>query len=98
MISISRAMSGEGFTRTVQASGQGKGASTYQSTLALATAEARGPQPERGDLVTGLVRAAGGFEQEPCPLLGRVDEVLQQARRRDVLVVVANLVRLAHGL
>ena len=36
------------------------------------------------------------FEQEPRPPLGLVDPVLEQARARDVVVLVAESVRLAH--
>jgi hypothetical protein len=43
-----------------------------------------------------LLGLAACLEQEPAALLGFVDELLQQARGRDILVLVGELVRFAH--
>ena len=42
--------------------------------------------------------AARRLEQEPGSLLGLIEKSFEKARRRDVFVVVADLMRVAHGL
>ena len=46
----------------------------------------------------GLIGLAARLEQEPGALLGVVNEILKQARRGDVFVLVSDFMRLAHVL
>ena len=61
---------------------------------------ARRAQFPRSDELSSMTRGIGlaaGLEQEPRAPLGGVDEGLEQAGGADILVLVAELVRLAHG-
>src|SRR3954452_6948639 len=50
-------------------------------------------RPSRSLLGAGAL-GPSGLEQEPCPALGLVDPVLDQAGRGDVAMLVAQIVRL----
>src|SRR5262245_16863154 len=51
-----------------------------------------------GPSVAAALGLAARLEQEPAPLLGLVNEILQEARGRHVLMLVGDLVRLAHAV
>src|SRR5262245_48552317 len=109
MISSSRVMSREGvITRSTT---EGRRPRTIQCLppavphtlrhLLFSQASPAGTKPGRGAraallLVAGPLGLAAGFEQEPAALFSFVDEILQKAGGRHVLVLVGDLVRRAH--
>src|SRR5262249_40736616 len=107
MISSSRAISREG----VIARSTTEGTRTADHTMLAARCPAcsvicpqawpAGPRPGRGVravllLVSRSLGLAARLEQEPAALFGFVNEILQKARRRHVLVLVGDLVGRAH--
>src|SRR5438045_3609523 len=94
MISISRAMSRDGFILRSYPSLVPATAGTQ--FLMCLDAGFRGHERERSRSVTGGVRLARGLEQEPGPFFGLVDVYFEQARAGGILVLLAQFVRLAH--
>src|SRR6187200_2201101 len=58
----------------------------------------RGEKAWAKPLMAAVVRLAAGLEQEPGASLGLVEPDFQHAGGGHVVVLLANLVRLAHGL
>src|SRR2546423_4074197 len=49
-------------------------------------------------LVAAAAGSAGGLEQEPVPLFGLINEVFQDGSRRDIVMLIGDLMGRAHAL
>src|SRR5262249_56119829 len=103
MISMSRAMSREGVIAGIDERADDGGPYNACRQLSRILRHVPPSVPGRAKarpgcqllLVAGSLGLAAGFEQEPAALFGFVDEILQKAGGRHVLVLVGDLVRRA---